>query len=667
MRTVFVGILVALAFSVLPAFAQDDAAPKKDIPRPERIKGDEYKFGNIFFNRKTREIRFPASVIQNEVILEYAIVHAITGKVHESLLAAEVSPLHLQIVMKLLRYQASKRDIWPAYDEEGKIAKPMQDDGKGRVEFFITATDKKGKKTTVPMSDWVERRIIGEEEGVVKSKTMSPKTFSYTGSGIYEGFYIAEAEGAIAAIYRYAGAMFNAFQPKSGQRRRVVPAQGRGAGDRHARRGDPQAAPRCQAEQRLERTRAGRQTQPGPRRSARRRLDNSNNRIKAPKMKTIISTLIVACLMAGPACAQRDASKIVPNEHRSLKNEIERAIGKGLKFLISQQQENGMWGEKEFPALTALPTTAILVDPRRPRGSKIPKEAQAGLDYLLTMRRLDGGIYGKGLGSYNTALSIMAFVAAEDPKYKDHILKARRFLVNMQSDYDKRGVTDNVFDGGVGYGSSYSHPDLSNTYFALEALAATKSLIAEDGSAPDLDWEAAIKFVQSCQHNPGTNKQDWVSKHPKDRGGFVYFPGKSQAEEEEEGSGKVLLHSYGSMSYAGLLSFIYADLDKDDERVKACLDWLEKNFTVEENPGMGLEGLYYYYHTMAKGLSVAGIDQITVNGKKINWRVALTKKLLNEQASDGSWANTNGRWWEKDKILVTSYCLLSLSRIYEGL
>ena len=385
-------------------------------------------------------------------------------------------------------------------------------------------------------------------------------------------------------------------------------------------------------------------------------------------MKPIVLNIVIASLAIGTVSAQRDAAKIVPNEHRSLKNEIERSISRGLEFLKSKQLENGMWGEADFPALTALPTTAILVDPRREEGAPIPKEAQAGLDHLLTNVRFDGGIYGKGLGSYNTSLSIMAMVAAEDDRYTPAILRARKFLVNQQSDYDEDGEADNVFDGGVGYGSRWSHPDLSNTYFALEALAATKSMIAEAPGEPELDWEAAIAFVQNCQHNPDTNEGDWVSKDPKDRGGMVYFPGKSMSEEEIANSGKVLLRSYGSMSYAGLLSFIYADLDKSDPRVEACLDWLQKNFSVEENPGMGQEGLYYYFHTMAKGLSVAGIDEITMaDGKKVNWRVKLTKKFFNEQAADGSWTNENGRWWEKDPVLVTSYAILSLARIYEGL
>ena len=35
------------------------------------------------------------------------------------LLATEVRPVDLQIVMKLLRYEESKRDIWPKYDDKG--------------------------------------------------------------------------------------------------------------------------------------------------------------------------------------------------------------------------------------------------------------------------------------------------------------------------------------------------------------------------------------------------------------------------------------------------------------------------------------------------------------------------------------------------------------------
>src|SRR5690606_37638671 len=188
------------------------------------------------------------------------------------------------------------------------------------------------------------------------------------------------------------------------------------------------------------------------------------------------------------------------------------------------------------------------------------------------------------------------------------------------------GELDHPMDGGVGYGGSYAHSDLSNTHLALEALDYSRSLIADNPKekAYDLNWEAAIAFVSRCQNLPETNPEEWASDDPANKGGFIYFPGDSKAGEMELENGKTALRSYGSMSYAGLLSMIYADVDQSDPRVKAVIDWLEENFAVVENPGLGLQGLYYYYHTMAKALNQAGIDELkTSDGSSIIWREEL--------------------------------------------
>jgi squalene-hopene/tetraprenyl-beta-curcumene cyclase len=117
-----------------------------------------------------------------------------------------------------------------------------------------------------------------------------------------------------------------------------------------------------------------------------------------------------------------------------------------------------------------------------------------------------------------------------------------------------------------------------------------------------------------------------------------------------------------------MLSFIYAGLDKNDPRVKAVIQWITENYTLDENPGLGAEGLYYYYHTMAKGLSIAGVDFLkTKDGKIIDWRVDLSRKLLNLQKGDGSWGNSAGRWMESDSTLTTAYMLMALGRVYSTL
>jgi len=356
--------------------------------------------------------------------------------------------------------------------------------------------------------------------------------------------------------------------------------------------------------------------------------------------------------------------------NQSIKLEIKRSIQKGLNWLVQEQNaSSGQWGPAEYPALTGLAVRAIMGNPVEESTKNLNKAQQAGFEFILSKVQSDGGIYGKGLASYNTSICLMALMQAKNDVYKPIISSARKFLINQQSDFDRKGQADNVFDGGIGYGSTWAHSDLSNTHLAMEALYyAKKTYPSSEGGELELDWDAAIHFVSKCQNLPKTNKEKWVSSHEEDKGGFVYFPGSSMAGEREASDGSKSLRSYGSMSYAGLLSFIYAEMDQSDPRMKSVMEWLNENYSIEENPGMGPQGLFYYFHTMSKALSLSGIGSIRdSDGKDRDWRKELTMKLLNMQDPQGFWLNENGRWWERDPILVTSYALLSLERIYFAL
>ena len=128
-------------------------------------------------------------------------------------------------------------------------------------------------------------------------------------------------------------------------------------------------------------------------------------------------------------------------------------------------------------------------------------------------------------------------------------------------------------------------------------------------------------------------------------------------------NGKVALRSYGSISYAGLLSYIYADVKKSDPRVQAVMEWLKSNYSLEENPGMGAQGFYYYLHLMTKALNTADVDTFDTKNGKVDWRREVAMRLINLQKADGSFQNDNGRWWEKDPNLVTAYAVMSLEII----
>ena len=120
------------------------------------------------------------------------------------------------------------------------------------------------------------------------------------------------------------------------------------------------------------------------------------------------------------------------------------------------------------------------------------------------------------------------------------------------------------------------------------------------------------------------------------------------------------------MTYAGLLALIYAQVDAQDIRVQSAQDWASRHWTLDENPGMGAEGLYYFFNVLTKSLAAAGDETLTLpDGRSLAWREEVVRKLLALQRPDGSWFNDNNRWWEADPNLVTAYTLLALATALE--
>ena len=353
----------------------------------------------------------------------------------------------------------------------------------------------------------------------------------------------------------------------------------------------------------------------------------------------------------------------------SLRMEVARAIDRGSQWLMQHQSDAGNWSDADHPALTGLALVALQRDPVENHAEKKEPILAKGYDYLRSCVHPDGGIYRiEMLQNYHTSVSMMAFLMRSHPDHEGILRRARQFVIRGQQDQGEVGAMDDALDGGIGYGTSYTHSDLSNTMHALEALYFSRHLAEDAHETTDtLNWEAALHFLEQCQQLPEHNKGDWVSRKPEDRGGFVYFPGNSKAGEHPEENGVVALRSYGSISYAGMLSYIYADLDPSDKRVQAVLDWLNQHFTLDENPGMGAQGLFFYYHAMTKALTLARVNQIGDGSVKHDWRHELALKLLDLQQGDGSWENDNARWWEDDPALATSYALLTLEIIYQGL
>lgn len=371
-----------------------------------------------------------------------------------------------------------------------------------------------------------------------------------------------------------------------------------------------------------------------------------------------------------PACWGADAGAALPGEKTPARKELRAAIERGLAFLQRAQNSNGWWSTPEQPAVTALVLTALNLEPTRRYQRSRTSEMNRGYDYLLSCVKPDGSIQRAGLANYNTSLTLLALTSAGDTNFLPVILNARRFIAGSQIDLGTAGTNDTPFDGGVGYGSHYQHSDMNNTLTAVEAMRASEAALPKDAPGlaarmPDLNWSAVAHFLQHCQNLPETNPADWVSDTPRDRGGFVYYPGHSMAGGvTNAATGRVALRSYGSMSYGGLLSYIYAKVRRDDPRVTAVLDWLRSNYTLEENPAMGQQGYFYYLHLLTKALTAAGEERLKLaSGETVAWCDQVAARLLRLQRADGSWVNPEPRWWEADPVLVTCYAVLTLEML----
>jgi squalene-hopene/tetraprenyl-beta-curcumene cyclase len=366
-------------------------------------------------------------------------------------------------------------------------------------------------------------------------------------------------------------------------------------------------------------------------------------------IKTQLGFILVLCLMFAVVQSGITAHhETGASEYHELNAQVIASIDRGLEWLKEQQAEDGLFAN--HPGITALVLTAFLRHPENKYAETDHPFIQKGLQRLVALQQPNGAIYDlemqPALPNYNTSISVMALSSTGNPEYDSVIAKAQGFLKNLQ-------VTDeeSVYFGGIGYGSRQDVKDLSNLNIAIQALK-------ESGSDDQEVWDKAIKFLERTQNRSESNDQAWAGND----GGFIYSPdGESKAGEDAAGSPR----SYASMTYAGLLSFIYANVDKEDERVKAAFEWIKEHFTLEENYGMGAQGLYYNYHTMAKALRLYGQSTfVDAKGISHDWYREFAEKMIELQAPDGFWMNESSRWMERDPRLVTAYVILGLDTAY---
>lgn len=349
----------------------------------------------------------------------------------------------------------------------------------------------------------------------------------------------------------------------------------------------------------------------------------------------------------------------------------EAMYAKAVDWLLSQQHQNGGFGQipNEAPGelgITGLAVKALAEAPPSMR-ERVRPAVDRAVQFMLGCRQEDGSFaQGRsGLVSYRTSVAIMALAAVDRVRHREVIAKAADWLKGAQWDESEQAGPTDARHGGFGYGQGGrggGGADLSNTQMALAALK--DAGIAQD----DPVFQRALVFIRRCQNSSETN--DAVAGlRPLEDGGFFYDPTPPRDSAALNQDGTHSHPSYAGITYAGLMSLLTCGTSRDDPKVKAALDWIAANYTLDENRGMGARGsatgsqsgLFYYYHSFAKCLAALGQPTIDTRDGAKRWARDLFSALAARQRPDGSFVNTDGRWWEQDPVLVTTYCISAMN------
>lgn len=188
--------------------------------------------------------------------------------------------------------------------------------------------------------------------------------------------------------------------------------------------------------------------------------------------------------------------------------------------------------------------------------------------------------------------------------------------------------------------------DISNTQFALLGLKACEDAGFE---IPKATWQSALAWHLKVQQRDG----GW---------GYHFYGMKDKA-------------SYGSMTCAGVCAVAISKFylgSKDpskDASVRAGLLWLAKNWTLDDNPGIGKSNVsdpgawhYYYLYSIERVGKLVATEKVGSH----DWYAEGADWLLKKQKEDGSWfTGLNNPMWKQAGDLETAdtcFAILFLSK-----
>lgn len=316
--------------------------------------------------------------------------------------------------------------------------------------------------------------------------------------------------------------------------------------------------------------------------------------------------------------------------------EVDARISRGIDYLVRSQKADGSFGPSDSIsgdvgttglAVQALADSTLETTPERLRA------IGRGLRFLENRIQADGLAYdpSEGLRVFKTAMAARAFSESNIPRYRARAVELMA-RIGSTTRFESQSTDDaHAAEGSEGHATA-------------ELL---KALSAEPGT--DQATDRAIAFLLQLDHST------------------------TEAGEAHSATASTIPHDQpGYVSYESLPSLIYRDLSLEDADVIAVLKALREKFTLAENPDLtrrfarqsksaGEQGLYFNLLVVARVLSLLpDTEFVTDSGARHDWVALLSQRLCSLQMQDGSWSNSDPRWWEGSPALTTSYAILTL-------
>jgi hypothetical protein len=329
---------------------------------------------------------------------------------------------------------------------------------------------------------------------------------------------------------------------------------------------------------------------------------------------------------------------------------VNASIDRGAHWLLRQQRADGSWAgyENQYPmGVTALSTLALL------KAGLPADHPRVDLAFACLRSKPMSKVYDVGLllmaldAKYSTIHD--AFEEEDVDRYG--FRKAKDPCAQKMSDADRDWMKEGVkfLKEAQNAQGAWRYPDggtdLSNTQYALLGLKAASRC---DVKIPVQVWSDALEFLLAFQDKEGAEvpyranevrgdyRIEWTEK-AKARG-FRYV-----AEERSRATGSMTTAGLAGLMICqselwGSRKFDGALRQRTRDAIRDGLAWMQKNFSVDGNPGAGADWTHFYY---LYGLERAGIlGRLRFIGPH-DWYREGAEHLLKAQEPHGSWWGSN--------------------------